>query len=83
MEIDCVSADESPSPQGSNQDAGGSRRRKEASKGKKGLWKIGRRNKSQPDNTEGYPEGENMAHKRFFQGWSLLNFYHFVVADIS
>ena len=67
MEIDCVSADESPPPQGSKQDSG--RRRRESSKGKKGHWKIGRKNKSQSQKIEGYTEeGDNMAHRNFFQG---------------
>eukprot|EP00551_Chaetoceros_affinis_P010541 CAMPEP_0203668200 /NCGR_PEP_ID=MMETSP0090-20130426/4893_1 /ASSEMBLY_ACC=CAM_ASM_001088 /TAXON_ID=426623 /ORGANISM="Chaetoceros affinis, Strain CCMP159" /LENGTH=79 /DNA_ID=CAMNT_0050532573 /DNA_START=149 /DNA_END=388 /DNA_ORIENTATION=- len=67
MEIDCVSADESPPPQGPNKDAGG-RRRREAPGGKKLHWKIGRKSKSQSDKTEGHIEEDNIVHKGFFQG---------------
>ena len=69
MEIDCVSADESPSPQGGNQEVVVGR-----SKTTKDKWKSGRKTKSQSENTQGHIDDENIAHKKFFQGEDFAPF---------
>jgi hypothetical protein len=83
MEIDCVSADESPTTpakQGTNQSGAGRRGAggKESSKGRRGgNWKGGVNRKGRGHQSDKMGGDENIAHRNFFQGEKM---FHIVYA---